>query len=79
MCILTCRELKIERKNEQGSITEPFTTVTGPAAWYAADYRNSDAYIYRLSSTDISELESAVAGVEESGAEIQVQFPLSTA
>ena len=56
----------------QGSITEPFTPITGPAVWYAADYQDNDAYIYRLSSVDITELEAAVATVVESGSKIQV-------
>jgi hypothetical protein len=56
----------------QGSITEPFTPVQSPAAWYAADYRDSDEWIYRLTSEDLAEIEAAVAEVEASGAHVQV-------
>ena len=56
----------------QGRITEPFTPVQSPAAWYAADYRDSDAWIYRLTEEDLAEIEAAVAAVEASGANVQV-------
>ena len=56
----------------QGRITEPFTPVQSPAAWYADDYRDSDAWIYRLTADDLAELEAAVVAVEASGADVQV-------
>ena len=56
----------------QGRITEPFMPVQSPAAWYAADYRDSDAWIYRLTAEDLAEIEAAVGAVEASGANVQV-------
>lgn len=61
-----------EHTNEQGSISQPFTPITGPAAWYAADYKDNDAWIYRLTPADLSELETAVTSVERSGVDIKV-------
>ena len=57
----------------QGSITEPFTPIQSPAAWYAADYRDSDEWIYRLTPEDLAEIEAAAAEVEASGANVQVR------
>lgn len=50
----------------------PFEPVTGPSAWVAADYRDNENWIYRLSPADVQELDAAVARVIASGARIQV-------
>ena len=72
--VLTGADIELRRESSvQGSITEPFTPVQSPAAWYAADYRDSNEWIYRLTSEDLAELEAAVAEVEASGADVQVQ------
>lgn len=52
----------------------------GPAAWYGPDLVKSEAWIYRLSATDIAEIEAAVAAIQQRGMQIidvhQQDFPL---
>lgn len=51
----------------------PFTVVDGPEAWTAAEYRNSDRYVYVLSTADVAELDAAVASV--AGRDLKVRAP----
>ncbi len=51
----------------------PFTVVEGPEAWTAAEYRNSDQYVYVLSTADVAELDAAVASV--AGRDLKVRAP----
>ena len=50
-----------------------FAPVEGPAAWRAADYRDSQDWIYHFSTEDIRELEAAVAAAQRSGKRTQVE------
>lgn len=54
--------------------------VQDPADWRADNLANSDDWIYRLTGAEISEIDSAVAAFEESGADIAdmsvADFPL---
>ena len=54
-----------------GSVTD-FSVVEGPEAWTAADYQDQSKYIYVLTDSDIAELDSAVAAVQERGLDIKV-------
>ncbi len=51
----------------------PFTVVEGPEAWTAADYTNTDDYIYHFSAADLAELEAAVAAALQQGKDIKVR------
>lgn len=75
MCTLTVCDVALacRQSNPQGSV-QPFAPVTGPSAWVAADYRDNEKWIYRLSAEDIQELDSAIAQVIASGARIQVRY-----
>ena len=55
----------------QGNVT-PFTPVEGPSAWYAADFKDNDTWIYRLTDSDIQEIEAAVAAARATKKEIKV-------
>ena len=45
--------------------------ITGPAAWIGADMKNREAeWTYRLSPSDVAELESAAAAVRSRGLEL---------
>ena len=55
----------------QGSAV-PGTVITGPDAWYAKDYAGTEKHIYRLTETDLVELDAAVAAVVASGIDIKV-------
>ena len=59
---------------------EPGKPLVDPGEWYPADYRESDAWAYRLSDAEIAEIESAVAAVEARGLDIKdirrEDFPL---
>ena len=59
------------RSSRQGAV-EPFTRVEGPSAWVAADYKDNEKWIYRLTPGDIAELDAAVTSVVASGKRIQV-------
>ncbi len=56
--------------------------VIDPAEWYPDEFSDSDHWIYRLSETEIAEIEAAVAGVEERGLDLmdiaREDFPLAT-
>jgi hypothetical protein len=57
--------------------------VEGPSAWVGADMRKREAeWTYRLSPSDVAEIETAVAAVEARGLEIadirRADFPLPT-
>lgn len=54
-----------------GRVTE-FSVVEGPEAWTAADYQDQSKYIHVLTESDIAELDSAVAAVQERGLDIKV-------
>ena len=54
----------------------PFTPVTGPSAWYAAQYKDSSEHVYNLTPQDLAELGAAVAGVAQSGKDIQASSPI---
>jgi hypothetical protein len=45
-----------------GSV-QPFTTIEGPEAWTAADYKGRTDWINVLSETHVAELDAAVSGV----------------
>lgn len=49
-----------------------FAPSTGPGAWYAADYRDSQEWIYHFSDEDLAELEAAVLAAQQSGKETKV-------
>lgn len=51
----------------------PFKPITGPAVWYAADFKDVNSLFYVLSESDLKELDAAVASVLEGGKKIQVQ------
>jgi hypothetical protein len=42
----------------------------GPAAWYGPDLAKSEAWIYRLSASDIAEIEAAIAAIQQRGTQI---------
>ena len=52
----------------------------GPAAWYGPDLVKSEAWIYRLSTSDLAEIEAAMAAIQQRGMQIidvqQQDFPL---
>src|SRR4051794_14547595 len=57
--------------------------ITGPSVWYAEDMRGRQAeWSYRLSPTQIAELEAALRGVQQRGLDIadirRDDFPLPT-
>ena len=52
----------------------PFTSVIGPSAWYADQYKNSSEHIYDLSPQDLAELDAAVAAVLQSSKDIQASL-----
>ena len=54
-----------------GSV-RPYTIVEGPEAWYADRYQVPASYTYILSSSDIAELDAAVAANSRPGRKIQV-------
>lgn len=60
-----------QRGNPQGEVN-PFEPVGGPGAWVTADYKENEAWIYRLTVEDVQELEDAVQSVIDSGVRIQV-------
>ena len=43
----------------QGKV-EPFTVVEDPSAWYAADVKASNDWIYQLTESDIQEIDTAL-------------------
>lgn len=43
---------------------QPGVSVSGPAVWKGADFRDDDSWIYVLSGEEISEIEAALAGLE---------------
>ena len=43
----------------------PFSVVEGPEAWKAADYQDLSKFMYVFSDSDIAELDSAIAAVQE--------------
>lgn len=54
---------------------EPYTIVTGPQDWVAADYRgpeNAHKWQYTLTEGDIAEIEAALKVLEASGKAFQV-------
>ena len=61
----------------QGNVTE-FTPVEGPSAWYAADFKDDDTWIYRLTDSDIQEIEVAVDAVKATKKDIKVGFAQSS-
>ena len=78
---VTCRVLPALRltqlpvfsfSDRQGSAA-PGTVITGPDAWYAKDYVGTEKHIYRLTETDLAELDAAVASVVASNVEIKVR------
>ena len=54
----------------------PFSVVTGPEAWVAADYPSPSTYTYVFTPEDIAELDSAVAAVVQTGLDIKVSPPV---
>ena len=52
----------------------------GPSAWYGPDMAKSEAWIYRLTASDIAEIEAAVDAITQRGMQImdvqQQDFPL---
>ena len=57
----------------QGNVTA-FTPVEGPSAWYAADFKDDDTWIYQLTDSDIQEIEAAIDAVKASKKDIKVSF-----
>ena len=55
------------RVREPAELLKP---VVDPAAWYPADVEDGDAWVYRLSSEEIAEVEKGVASVERQGLEL---------
>jgi hypothetical protein len=55
----------------QGSAVQG-TIIESSDAWYSKDYAGTERYIYRLSSGDIFELDSAVSAIIASGIDIKV-------
>ena len=51
---------------------EPFSVVEGPEAWKAADYQDHLKFMFIFGESDIAELESAIAAVQERGTDIKV-------
>ena len=54
-----------------GAVT-PFSVVDGPEAWTAADYQDRSKFTYTFNESDIAELDSAIAAVQERGSDIKV-------
>lgn len=53
----------------------PNSLVQDPSAWLASDFKiNPEAFIHRLSATEISELKAAVAATLQQGAQQEVHF-----
>lgn len=52
----------------------PFSVVSGPEAWVAANYPSPSAYSYTFTPEDIAELDSAVASVVQRGLDIKVRL-----
>lgn len=53
-----------ERRREPAVLLKP---VVDPAGWRPEALKSTDAWVYRLSATEIAEVESAVDGVEAAG------------
>ena len=60
----------------------PTGPITGPAAWYGRDMKDDDRWIYRLSDSDIDEVDAALLAFRESGVALaditHEAFPLPT-
>ena len=50
--------------------SRPSGLIEGPSAWYGANMRETDVWVYRLTPDDVTELEAAVAGVRRRGIDI---------
>lgn len=57
----------------QGSVI-PFTSIRGPDAWLAKEYRHSERHIYNLSQQNVAELDAAVAAAKATGKAIKVNL-----
>lgn len=64
------------------SFNPPHPPIAGASAWIGAKMRESDEWIYRLSTEQIEELEAAMRGVQARGLDIaqirRADFPLPT-
>ena len=62
-------------------VSDNIMPVDDPADWRAADLTGSDDWIYRLSASDIGEIDSAIAVADDTGVDIagitEQTFPLS--
>eukprot|EP00884_Botryococcus_braunii_P012120 jgi/Botrbrau1/20909/Bobra.0135s0040.1 len=59
-------EVPVRHSGPQGQVT-PYTIIEDPSAWYAEQYQDPESYTYRLSSAQITELESAIQHAESLG------------
>ena len=51
----------------------PLTPLQGRSAWYASDYQNPESFAYRLTETDIAELEAAADNVGDKDTKVGTQ------
>ena len=52
---------------------EPFTIVKDPAAWKVADWQLNKDWVYRLTDSDLAELETAVNSALDQGIPTEVR------